>query len=62
MLVGSVSALIAVGPHIISPDTTVPWLSLLMTLILVFLVGIVASVVSVFFALRTPLLPALKAE
>ncbi len=62
MLVGSISALIAVGPHIISPDTTVPWLSLLMTLILVFLVGIIASVVTVFFALRMPLLPALKTE
>ena len=62
MLVGSVSALIAVGPHIISPDTQVPWLSLLITLILVFLVGIIASVVTVIFALRRPLLPALKAD
>ena len=62
MLIGGVSALIAVGPHIISPDTQVPWLSLLITLILVFLVGIIASVVTVIFALRRPLLPALKAD
>jgi len=59
MLIGSVSALIAVAPHL---GTQIPWFSLSMTLILVFLVGIISSVVAVSFALRIPLLPALKAD
>ena len=59
MLIGSVSALIAVVPHL---GTQIPWFSLSMTLILVFLVGIISSIVAVSFALRIPLLPALKAD
>ena len=59
MLIGSVSALIAVVPHL---GTQIPRFSLSMTLILVFLVGIISSIVAVSFALRIPLLPALKAD
>ena len=62
IMIGSFSAIVAVSPHVIAPGAHVPWLSLAITLIAVFLVGIVASAVSVFFALRTPLLPILKAE
>ena len=62
ILIGTVSALTAVSPHLMAPGTHVPWLSLLMTLILVFFVGIIASAVAVFFALRRPLLPALKRD
>ncbi|MCZ6680833.1 MAG: ABC transporter permease, partial [Candidatus Poribacteria bacterium] len=62
ILIGSLSALLAVAPHLIAPGGRVPWFSLLTTLILVFLVGIISSAVAVFFALRRPLLPALKAE
>ena len=62
MLIGSFSAIVAVSPHVIAPGAHVPWLSLAITSVAVFLVGIVASAVSVFFALRTPLLPMLKAE
>ena len=38
----------------------VPWLSLTITLVSVFLVGVVASAIAVYFALCRPLLPALK--
>ena len=63
MLIGSFSAIAAVAPHVFSPaGTHVPWLSLAITLMAVFLVGMGASAVSVYFALRTPLLPVLKAE
>ena len=63
IMIGSLSAMVAVAPHIISPaGAHVPWLSLAITLIAVFLVGIGASAVSVYFALRTRLLPVLKAE
>ncbi len=61
-LVGSLAALIAVAPHLAAPGVAVPWLSLLGTLVLVILVGVAASAVAVFWALRAPLLPALKAE
>ena len=62
MLLGSVAALVAVAPHLALPGTSIPWLSLLLTLLLVFLVGVEASVGAVFFALRRNLLAALKAE
>ncbi len=63
ILIGSLSAIAAVSPHVFSPaGAHIPWLSLASTLIAVFLVGIIASAVSVFYALRSPLLPVLKAE
>ena len=60
ILIGTVSALIAVAPHLTTPGARVPWLSLTMTLVSVFLVGVIASAIAVYFALRRPLLPALK--
>ena len=60
ILIGTVSALIAVAPHLTTPGTQVPWLSLMMTLVSVFLVGVIASAIAVSFALRRPLLLALK--
>jgi ABC-type antimicrobial peptide transport system permease subunit len=60
ILIGTVSALIAVAPHLTTPGVQVPWSSLMMTLVSVFLVGIIASAIAVYFALRRPLLPALK--
>ena len=60
ILIGSVSALIAVTPHLTTPGAQVPWFSLTVTLVSVFLVGVVASAIAVYFALRRPLLPALK--
>lgn len=60
ILVGTVAAIIAVTPHLTTPGVQVPWLSLMMTLASVFLVGMVASAIAVYFALQRPLLPALK--
>ena len=62
ILIGTVSALIAVAPHLTTPGAQVPWLSLMMTLVSVFLVGMAASVIAIYFALRRPLLPALKRD
>jgi hypothetical protein len=62
MLIGSLSALVAVGPHLMSVSTQVPWFSLSITLIAVLFVGMIASAAAVSAVLRTPLLPALKAE
>ena len=62
MAIGAVSALIAVAPHILAPGSHVPWVSLAATLGIVFLVGVIASAVAVFFVLCAPLLPALKTD
>ncbi|MFQ5865835.1 MAG: FtsX-like permease family protein [bacterium] len=62
ILIGTISALIAVAPHLISGSAQVPWISLSMTLVLVLVVGMLASAGAVSAALRIPLLPALKAE
>ncbi len=62
IMIGSISAIIAVAPHVLSSASQVPWLSLSLTLVVVFLIGMLASSAAVSIALRTPLLPALKAE
>jgi hypothetical protein len=62
MGIGSLSALLAVLPHLTSGEAQVPWVSLSLTLLLVLLVGLVSGALSVTAALRAPLLPALKAE
>ncbi len=61
ILLGSFAAVMAVAPHLISSASAVPWLSLVVTLKVVFLVGMLASA-TVMVALKIPLLPALKAE
>jgi hypothetical protein len=60
--IGAISALLAVAPHLTSGNARVPWFSLFLTLFFVLLVGLIASAISAVFALRIPLLPALKAE
>jgi ABC-type antimicrobial peptide transport system permease subunit len=62
IFIGSVAALIAVLPHLLGGHTRAPWLSLLITLAAVLVVGLSASWAAVAMALRIPLLPALKAE
>ncbi|MCI0692337.1 FtsX-like permease family protein [candidate division KSB1 bacterium] len=62
ILIGSFSALVAVLPHLLGGHAQTPWLSLIFTLALVFMIGLIASLVAVSTALRIPLLPALKAE
>ncbi|MEE8583388.1 MAG: ABC transporter permease, partial [Acidobacteriota bacterium] len=62
ILLGAVAALLAVFPHILSQASSIPWLSLAATLLLIFAVGLLSSAAAVRTALRTPLLPALKEE
>ena len=60
VLVGALSALAGVAPRLATIH--VPWGTLAGTLLIVFLVGMLSSVVAVAGALRVPLLPELKAE
>jgi ABC-type antimicrobial peptide transport system permease subunit len=62
ILIGSFSALVAVLPHLLGGHAQTPWFSLSLTLALVFVIGLIASLVAVSTVLRIPLLPALKAE
>ena len=62
IVIGSVAALLAVTPHLLRAGSSLPWLSLSMTLALVFLTGLAASAIALKAALRAELLPALKAE
>ena len=59
---GAGSALVAIVPHITATGSAIPWFSLALTLIGVLAVGLLSSVAAVRSVLRTPLLPALKAE
>ncbi len=59
---GCFSAAISILPHILAQSPEVPWESLTLTLLIVFIVGMTASIAAVLSALRIPLLPALKSE
>ncbi len=60
VVIGALSALVAVLPHLRGGQALVPWGSLLATLALVLLFGTLASLAALRQALRAPLLPALR--
>jgi ABC-type antimicrobial peptide transport system permease subunit len=62
LLIGILSAIFAVTPALTGHGAEIPWFSLLATLLLVLAVGMLACLVAVRFALRIPMLPALRAE
>ncbi len=60
--IGTLAGLAASAPYLITAGSRLPWPSLLTTLLIVFAIGMLASVLAVAGTLRVPLLPALKAE
>lgn len=60
--VGTVSALLAVLPHVLAGGGAVPWLRLTGLLAMVLVVGFVAGAAAVAASLRAPLLPALRRD
>ncbi|MGH7137642.1 MAG: ABC transporter permease, partial [Pirellulales bacterium] len=62
LAVGLLAALVAVWPHLAAGGASLPWPSLIATLSLVLLVGLIAGFAAVRAALSTPLLPALRGE
>ena len=62
MAIGALAAIVAVVPHLLASGTQVSWISLVLPLSLVFAAGLAASAAAAVWALRQPLLPALKAE
>ncbi len=62
LVAGSVSAAVAIAPHVVSRSSAIPWLSLGLTLFGVFSMGVLCGLLAVVPTLRAPLLPALRSE
>ena len=62
LICGVVPALLAIAPHIAARPQTVPWASLGLTLVSVFVVAVTASAAALAPTLRAPLLNALRSE
>ncbi len=62
LVVGAISALLAVAPHAVTSPGNIPWFSLAETLLAVALVGLTSGTVAVLFSLRTNVLSSLRAE
>jgi ABC-type antimicrobial peptide transport system permease subunit len=62
LAVGSVTALLAVAPHLVAGGGGVPWLRLAGLLGLVLVVGLGSAALAVASTVRAPLLPALRRE
>lgn len=59
---GSAAALLAMLPHLLSTGADVPWKSLVLLVVGVFVVGMTAALAAVRSALRTPVLATLRGE
>jgi hypothetical protein len=62
LLTGPVCALLAIAPAFFARGGHLPTISLALLLFAVFIVGILASLLATATALKSPLLPALRAE
>jgi len=62
LLAGSLSALLAMAPHLRTTGADVPWLSSAIILGGVFVVGMAAALAAVAEAIRTPILATLRSE
>ena len=62
VLIGTVAALLAVAPHLLSGEANTPWFSLSVTLLVILVVGLAAGGVAVAATLRSPIVPALRSE
>jgi putative ABC transport system permease protein len=59
---GTVSALLAVAPHLVGMGAQVLWLRIAVLLVLVLAVGLLSAVLAVWSTLKTPVLTALRRE
>lgn len=62
LLTGTLSALLAMLPHLTTTGADVPWLGLATILASVFAIGMIASLLAITAAVRMPLLAALRAD
>ena len=59
---GVTAAIVAVLPHLLAGAASIPWPSLVATLLLVLATGLVAGLTAVRATLRAPLVAALRGE
>jgi len=62
LVIGTVTALLALAPHLVGGEGSVPWPKLLGMLAIVLVVGLVTATVALAATLRAPLIPALRRE
>jgi hypothetical protein len=62
LLAGTISALIAMSPHLVTIGADVPWNTVAVILGAVAVVGMLAALLAVYEAVRTPVLATLRAE
>lgn len=62
LALGTISAMIAMAPHLISSAANVPWSSLGQLLVAVFAVGMLSVLLAVKAAVKTPILQTLRGE
>jgi ABC-type antimicrobial peptide transport system permease subunit len=62
LVAGSVSAILATSPNLLSRGANLPWLSLAMLLIAVFVTGMIAALFAVISASRLPIVTTLRGE
>ncbi|MSQ95812.1 MAG: FtsX-like permease family protein [Gemmataceae bacterium] len=62
LAVGTVSALLAVAPHLVGAGAHVLWLRIVVLLVLVLVAGLASAALAVWSTLKTPVLTALRRE
>jgi ABC-type antimicrobial peptide transport system permease subunit len=62
LLAGTISALIAMSPHLVTIGADVPWETVALILGAVAIVGMLAALLAVYEAVRTPVLATLRSE
>ena len=62
LLSGSIPALVAIAPHLLTKPGEIPWVTLLLTLTGVLIIGLGTGAAAVASTLRAPLIPALRSE
>ncbi len=60
--IGSILALIAISPNLWHGDAGIPWLMITVILAIVFLSGVVTSVIAVRLALNAPIVETLRRD
>jgi ABC-type antimicrobial peptide transport system permease subunit len=59
---GTLAALLAVAPHLMSGQANPPWFSLALTLLAILAAGLAAGALAVARAVRSPIVPGLRRE
>ena len=62
LLIGTIAALIAMGPHLLTSGADVPWSGIVGLLVAVLLIGLLTATFAIRAAVRTPILSTLRGD